>query len=84
MPYLAFAYVLRIFNNFFSAKFYEFSINRALGQEGKDGPELGMEIHVLSSACKPVAGWTMRDAIQECRECCAGHGYLKGTLLLVI
>lgn len=37
-----------------------------------------MEIHAISTACKPVAGWTIRDTIQECRECCAGHGYLKG------
>jgi len=40
--------------------------------------DLGMEIHVLSSAGKPLAGWIARDAIQACREACGGHGYLKG------
>jgi alkylation response protein AidB-like acyl-CoA dehydrogenase len=40
--------------------------------------DLGMEIHVLSSAGKPIAGWIARDAIQACREACGGHGYLKG------
>lgn len=43
----------------------------------KDVADLGMEIHAVSSASKPIAGWTMRDAIQECRECCGGHGFLK-------
>ncbi|KOB62232.1 Peroxisomal acyl-CoA oxidase 3, partial [Operophtera brumata] len=38
----------------------------------------GIELHALSSAVKPLFGWTSRDAIQNCRECCGGHGYLKG------
>lgn len=43
--------------------------------------EKGMEIHALSSATKPLCAWTARDAIQDCREACAGHGYLKGELI---
>lgn len=39
---------------------------------------LGTEIHAISSCTKPIAAWTCRDAIQECREACGGHGYLKG------
>ena len=40
---------------------------------------MGAEIHALSSAAKPLAGWLARDAIQESREACGGHGYLSGT-----
>ncbi|CAG2058363.1 unnamed protein product, partial [Timema podura] len=41
------------------------------------GADFGMEVHGLSSAGKPVCSWLSRDAIQECREACGGHGYLK-------
>lgn len=40
---------------------------------------MGMEMHALSSAVKPFCSWTARDAIQDCRESCGGHGYLKST-----
>jgi acyl-CoA oxidase len=33
------------------------------------------EIHSISSSSKPFASYTTRDAIQECREACGGHGY---------
>jgi acyl-CoA oxidase len=33
------------------------------------------EIHSISSASKPYASYASRDAIQECREACGGHGY---------
>jgi len=42
------------------------------------------EIHAMVSANKPLVTWTCRDAIQECREACGGHGYLKGFLLIFL
>ncbi|RZB39321.1 peroxisomal acyl-coenzyme A oxidase 3, partial [Asbolus verrucosus] len=77
LPYLAGAYVIRFFSMFLIEKTYQFTIDSLLGQNKELLPDLGMEIHVVSSACKPVAGWFFRDAIQECREACGGHGYLK-------
>lgn len=40
---------------------------------------MGKEIHVLSCASKPVSSWTTQQVIQECREACGGHGYLKSS-----
>ncbi|XP_072381174.1 peroxisomal acyl-coenzyme A oxidase 3-like [Diabrotica undecimpunctata] len=76
IPYLAAAYVLRNFNTYFSEKFYEFTMNNILGTSLPNAPDMGIEIHGVSSAAKPMAGWIMKDAVQECRECCGGHGYL--------
>lgn len=42
---------------------------------------MASEIHAIVSSCKPLVSWTCRDAIQECREACGGHGYLKAANL---
>jgi acyl-CoA oxidase len=39
------------------------------------------EIHALISASKAMFTWVTRDAIQEAREACGGHGYLKASNL---
>ncbi|KAJ3643935.1 hypothetical protein Zmor_026615 [Zophobas morio] len=77
LPYLAAAYVIRLFSAELVETTYKFTVDSLLGENKESLADLGMEIHVVSSACKPVAGWLFRDAIQECREACGGHGYLK-------
>lgn len=39
------------------------------------------ELHAIISSSKPMITWTARDAIQEAREACGGHGYLKASKL---
>lgn len=41
--------------------------------------QLVSELHALISSSKPHITWTARDAIQEAREACGGHGYLKAS-----
>ncbi|XP_066246335.1 peroxisomal acyl-coenzyme A oxidase 3-like [Euwallacea similis] len=73
LPYLAAAYVLKSFTRFASQAFEQY-----MDEFRTDSISLlGIELHVVTSAAKPVSGWIMRDAIQSCREACAGHGYLK-------
>lgn len=42
---------------------------------------LAQEMHILSAASKPLSTWLARDAIQECREACGGHGFHAGNVL---
>lgn len=43
--------------------------------------DLVAELHAIVSAAKPMITWTCMDAIQESREACGGHGYLKAARL---
>ncbi|XP_037959957.1 peroxisomal acyl-coenzyme A oxidase 3 [Teleopsis dalmanni] len=43
--------------------------------------QLVSEIHAVISSLKPLITWTARDALQEAREACGGHGYLKASKL---
>lgn len=80
IPYLAAAFVLRIFSTKLFEFQYQFSIDSFFGINTELLPDLGTEIHGVSTAIKPISSWNMRDAIQECREACGGHGYLKGRI----
>ena len=71
-------YALTIFSHGFVVKSREFQIDMLTSDDKEFISAKGMEIHALSSATKPLCAWTARDAIQDCREACGGHGYLKG------
>ncbi|CAG2166026.1 unnamed protein product [Oppiella nova] len=79
LPYLAACYVLDNFSMSFHRDFMNFQISVLFGTTSPELSEQGQEIHALSSAAKPLSGWICRDAIQECREACGGHGYLKAS-----
>ncbi|KAH9525616.1 acyl-Coenzyme A oxidase [Bulinus truncatus] len=76
-PYLAATYALDIFSTSFFMNFVELRIGSMVGDSSQRQVDLGKEIHALSCASKPLSGWVARDAIQECREACGGHGYFK-------
>uniref|UniRef100_A0A182NTI7 Acyl-coenzyme A oxidase n=1 Tax=Anopheles dirus TaxID=7168 RepID=A0A182NTI7_9DIPT len=73
-PHLAANQVIRVFNLWFAKAYGDMQL-KMLG--GENIGATGMEVHALSSAAKPVCTWAARDGVQECREACGGHGYLK-------
>ncbi|GFU44870.1 peroxisomal acyl-coenzyme A oxidase 3 [Nephila pilipes] len=78
MPYVAATYVCYYFARDFYQDFIDYFVESLL-TDGKS-PHMAdtkLYIHALSCCGKAVTGWIARDAIQECREACGGHGYLK-------
>jgi acyl-CoA oxidase len=76
-PYLAAVYSLDLFSTSFFMDYVLLRIGAMMGDNSQKQAELGKELHALSCAAKSLAGWLARDAIQECREACGGHGYFK-------
>ncbi|XP_078339044.1 peroxisomal acyl-coenzyme A oxidase 3-like [Crassostrea virginica] len=80
IPYLAATYVLEHFADSFFMDYASLRISIMVGDKSQRSAELGKEIHALSCASKPLAGWIARDGIQECREACGGHGYFADSV----
>ncbi|KAH8240830.1 hypothetical protein KR026_005838 [Drosophila bipectinata] len=76
IPHLATTIALRVATLWIGKKNMDLSMKSLTGE---DTSQAGMEIHAISSALKPVATWAARDGIQECREACGGHGYLRAS-----
>lgn len=77
-PYIAASYVL---HNFYFSIYRDY-VDLLIGSFVLDSPDeadMGSELHCVSSCGKAMCGWIARDAIQESRECCGGHGYLKAS-----
>lgn len=76
LPHLATAYVMKVFTHWQADEQFRIMVNNYLKVDVENAAALGNEMHALSSAAKPVCTWQARDAIQDARESCAGHGYL--------
>ncbi|KAH8400533.1 hypothetical protein KR222_003328, partial [Zaprionus bogoriensis] len=74
LPHLATAIALRVTTMWIGNANNDMSIR---GLSGEDTSQVGLEMHAISSALKPCSTWAARDGIQECREACGGHGYLR-------
>ncbi|XP_050545709.1 peroxisomal acyl-coenzyme A oxidase 3-like isoform X3 [Daktulosphaira vitifoliae] len=79
IPYLAVAYALKIYGDYVSRVYESFILEMLTNSSSNKIQSIGTDIHVISSCTKPYAAWVTRDAIQECREACGGHGYLKAS-----
>lgn len=77
LPYLAATYVLHHFSSSFSRDFINFQMPVLFGEKTPELSEKAAELYALCCAAKPLSGWLARDAIQESREACGGHGYLQ-------
>ncbi|CAH0406267.1 unnamed protein product [Chilo suppressalis] len=80
LPYLAAVYAMRVFCNWFSEAHTTMVVNNYMGVDD-NAAYRGIEMHALSSCVKPLFGWMARDGIQNCREACGGHGYLKAACI---
>lgn len=82
-PYVASCFV---FDHFFKSvhqDFANFFAQLVFVPGGEDTESLGAELHILSSAGKVVMAFIARDGIQEAREACGGHGYLKVKIFII-
>lgn len=81
-PHIAVTYALKYYGSFLfdklvhSAMEWINSDNVERRQDEQRKALFDSEIHAISSAVKPLSGWLARNGIQECREICAGHGFL--------
>lgn len=75
IPYIAATYALDRFAVLLHSNFFAFGMG--IEEDKVNQAARGVELHALSCAGKSVSGWIARDTIQECREACGGHGYLK-------
>ncbi|GIY03206.1 peroxisomal acyl-coenzyme A oxidase 3 [Caerostris darwini] len=79
LPYLAAAYTLYHFISRYNSDLINIQMKIIFGEKSSELSDQVAELHALCSAAKPVITWTARDAIQECREACGGHGYLQAS-----
>lgn len=77
LPHLAMAIVFKGFSQWLALNMNQTMIKQIMGEQNLN--KIVMEIHALSSASKPYCTWAVQKAIQDCREACGGHGYLKSS-----
>lgn len=78
LPHLATTFAIKLFSQWLGHVYHETLIKSVMGE---DVASASMEMHALSSAVKPACSWAAQRGIQDCREGCGGHGYLKASQL---
>lgn len=77
IPLLAAGYALDIYSRNIIEQARIFNLQTMFGKPIANKEKFASEVHAIGCSVKPLASWLARDTIQECREACGGHGYLK-------
>lgn len=80
-PYVAAACTFKVFIGDFTDQYLELVEQSYKGAEMKDLTSTASEVHAIVSAMKPLITWTCASALQESREACGGHGYLRASVI---
>uniref|UniRef100_A0A182YEA8 Acyl-coenzyme A oxidase n=1 Tax=Anopheles stephensi TaxID=30069 RepID=A0A182YEA8_ANOST len=75
LPHLATCVALKTFNLWFARVSGRAQVRMLRAEQIES--DLLLEIHIVASAVKPICSWAARDGIQDAREACGGHGYLR-------
>ncbi|XP_059473398.1 peroxisomal acyl-coenzyme A oxidase 3-like [Neocloeon triangulifer] len=76
-PYLSASFVLTAFGDLVLKEYMDMTIALLMGEDREKLADVTVEMHALLSSAKPLCSWHTQHGIQECREACGGHGYLK-------
>ncbi|KAF7287320.1 hypothetical protein GWI33_001685 [Rhynchophorus ferrugineus] len=80
-PHMAAAAVLRTFVLSFTDTYLSAVELSTTSNEFQNLSDMVSEVHAIVSSAKAIVTWECRDAVQECREACGGHAFLKASRL---
>ncbi|XP_039299442.1 peroxisomal acyl-coenzyme A oxidase 3-like [Nilaparvata lugens] len=77
-PYVAAAYALKFFIQQFTDQYLDCVVISKTDTAGfRDVQMMVSGVHAVVCCTKPLFTWICRNALQECREACGGHGFIK-------
>lgn len=77
VPYRCAAIVMNYYLRSLVKEFISFSISSTIEDKSPALADQGVELHI--TACAAKASLLVRDAIQEAREACGGHRFLRAS-----
>lgn len=68
--------MFKVFVSSFTEEFLE-TVEKSTSTKTEDFTKIVSEVHSIVSSAKPLITWVCLAAVQECRQACGGHGFLK-------